>query len=102
MATGGLSSGTCGWRARANSFGESAGELPRHVHQSRIRGDAIQDRQEPFGLGQSALPQVVLELVQCVIYSQPVIFQPLLEQDKVALLLKEAFENQSQLRRGAV
>ena len=48
------------------------------------------------------LAQVVLELMQRVIHSQPVVLQFLLEECKVALLLKEAFEDERQLRRRAI
>src|SRR5580704_12661344 len=102
MAACGLGGGALRRCCSADSLCERACELPRHFYHSRIRGNAIQHRQEAFGLRECPLPQIVFELMQCVIHSQAVVLQPLLQQRKIALLLKKALKDERQLLRRAV
>jgi hypothetical protein len=102
MATAGLVSGAFRRGRHADPLGESAREMARHFYNSRIRGDAIQHREQPLRLGERMLTQVVLELMQSIVHSQPVVLQSFLEQHEVALLLKETFEDERQLGSRAV
>src|SRR5438270_3616347 len=98
----GLGCGVIGWARSANSLRKSPCELACHFYDPRIRADTIEHGQQPFGLRKRPLSQIVFELMKRIIHAQPVVFQSLLQQREVALLLEEAFKDERELLRGAV
>ena len=81
----------------ANTFRDGASPGSRDLHEVRIRADLIEHREEALGFGEKPVVHVRLELQQCVVDTQAIVFYSPLQQDKVALLPGKALENLHEL-----
>src|SRR4029077_11697007 len=82
----------------SDTLGEGSGALAGNVHESRIPGDLVEDREDALGLRQEAAVEIGFELQQSVIDSQAVVAHAPGDQVEVLLLARQPFENLQKLR----
>lgn len=82
----------------SNAITQVAGALPRDIHQVRISGDLIEQRQEYLWLGQQPTAVICITFKQRVIDAETVILHTPGQELEIFLLSGQPLENLEQLR----